>query len=237
MMIARIGMMLILGAVSAIGPVSGAAAQYLTDHDFQDWQTAQLIFEEEEGPLAEALQAATKSPYTHVGIVRITGGGPVVLDTKPALWENFVEEFIANGVGGHYAVYEVRGLSGDAIFTPARMANDYLNAPDDPYLRPGGPELSGAELVQLVYRSVGYELGRSVRFEDLDIERPEFRRWFETVWRDHPDCTARSLDRKACRALVGRQMVLTPASIAADPKVICVWSNFAADKGRCPGPR
>lgn len=237
MTINRIRALLVAGCSLLLAVSGNACARDLTGSDFQDWDNAQLIFAEGDSPLDNAVMAATHSPYAHVGIVRLTGGGPVVLDTRPYLWELFVEDFLDKAASGHYAVYAVRGLSETAAFGPPRIANDYLNTPDDLFLRPDASEMSGAELVKLSYKSAGIDLGGFVPFASLDVDNEAVRDWFAGVWRNHPDCRSRGLGVDACRKLVARQKVITPASIAADPRVVCLWSNFRQDRGRCPGPQ
>uniref|UniRef100_UPI003BAC0FAE hypothetical protein n=1 Tax=Stappia sp. TaxID=1870903 RepID=UPI003BAC0FAE len=227
-----------VAAVLAMLPLGGqGVARDLEANDFHDWGNAQLIFVQGAEPLDRALVQATKSPYTHVGIVRLTGGGPVVLETTPSLWEVFVEDFLDQSADGHYAVYGLRGLSEEDAFTPPRVANDFLEAPDDPYLREGLSEMSGAELVNRSYRSLGLDLGEPVPLGDLAAGSPELRTWLESVWRAHPDCSGQRLDRADCLARLERQKVLTPAAIGAAPGLVCLWSSFPQDRERCPGPR
>ena len=219
-------------------PLGGQGiARDLEASDFHDWRNAQLIFVQGAEPLDRALVQATKSPYSHVGIVRLTGGGPVVLETRPSLWEVFVEDFIDQAVDGHYAVYGVKRLSETDAFTPPRVANDFLETPDDPYLREGMAEMSGAELVSRAYRSLGLELGEPVSLGELAAGSPAIRGWLERVWRGHPDCKGRSPDMADCFGRLQRQQVLTPAAVSEAPGLVCLWSDFPQDKGRCPGPR
>lgn len=237
MTINRIGP-LIAAACSLLPAAYGSAsARDLTGSDFPNWDNGQLIFIEGDTPLEKAITAATHSPYARVGIVRMTGGGPVVLDTREYLWELYVEDFIDESASGRYAVYGVRGLTDGRAFTPPRIANDYLKTPDDPFLLPGTSEMYGAELVNLTYRSVGVELGRFIPLGSLDVDNAAVRDWFSDVWRGHPDCSARGLGMEECWKLVAQQNVITPASIADDPHLVCLWSNFAADRDRCPGPQ
>ncbi|MCB8840155.1 hypothetical protein [Aurantimonas sp. VKM B-3413] len=226
----------ILSLLSWMAPAS-VASQERPVSDFTDWANGQLIFEDDGRAISKALRAATGRPYTHVGMVRITGGGAVALDTNPSLWENFVEEFIAKAVSGRYAVYALRGLSTNAAFTPPRVANGYLNTPDDPYLRPGRSELSGVELARLSFAALGIKLGKTTTFGGLAVKTPAIRDWFHGVWRNHPDCKVRHASETACWDIVRRQSVITPASLAEDPHLVCVWSNFEADRNLCPGPR
>lgn len=205
--------------------------------EFKDWANAQIIFLDDGRPISKALRSATGSPYSHVGMVRMTGGGPVVLDTSPTLWEHFVEEFLSKSIDGRYAVYQLNSLSDPDGFTPPRVANNFLSTPDDPHLRAGETELSGAELVRLGFVELGVELGETTTFNRLAAYSDEVRTWFRSVWQEHPDCKKLFADEEACWDIVRHQQILTPGSLADDPRLTCIWSNFEVDQARCTGPK
>ena len=229
---ARAGLVFLAG-LGVVACRISSIADY-NGNDFTDWNNGQLIFISGDDVLDRAVAAATGAHYTHVGIVRLTGGGAVVLDTRPTLGEPFVEEFLTSAYKGRYAVYAVRGVSGERGFTPPRRANDYLHTPDDPFLRPDKSEMSGAELVNISFKSVGIDLGKPERVFGGKQNNDAVRAWFEEIWTRHPDCRAEALSKTECKAFVARQDIVTPASLAEDPRTVCLWSNFEKDIGRCP---
>ncbi|KZL21332.1 hypothetical protein PsAD2_00623 [Pseudovibrio axinellae] len=225
-----------LGILSSTA-IENALPQDSIAPDFANWSNAQLIFVESTSPLESAVANAMNSPYAHVGILRLTGGGPVVLDTKPSLWEILLETFLNKTQSHRYAIYEVRGLSETNAYIPPRLANEYLHTPNDYFWRSGSSELSGAELVNLTYKAVGFDLGTPIKINEIGIHGKALYEWLKGRWKDHPDCNTPNLSLDDCWQHFKQQKVITPASIAADQRLVCVWSTFPSDRNRCPGPR
>jgi hypothetical protein len=220
--VGRIVQFLCAGMMVASSPSFGA------DGSWDGWRTGDLIFQESVGPQSAAIRLATGSRYTHVGIVRETGGGPHVIEATEAngVFEIPVDDFIARGADGNYAVYRVRGLAPEIAFVPPRTAWDYYNLPYDPFLRFDATAIYSAELVHYAFQKIGIKLGRIERLGVLDIDTPEAASIFLARWQDHPDCRAAGLNQDDCWALVRDQEIVTPASIAEDPKLILMFSTF-----------
>jgi hypothetical protein len=214
--------LLCAGAAMMSGP------SFAADVSWDEWQTGDLVFQESTDQQSAAIRLATGSRYTHVGIVRQTGGGPHVIEATEAggVFEIPVDDFIARGAGQNYAVYRLSKLKPESAFVPPRTAWDYYERPYDPFFRLDPAAIYGGELVYYAFLKIGIKLGRLERLGDLDIDTPESRATFLARWKDHPDCRAAKLDRDGCWTLIQSQEVVTPASIAEDPKLHLVFSTF-----------
>jgi len=186
-----------------------------------------LIFQEREGPEADALRAATGSRYTAVGIIQHTGGGPYVMESTPesGVTVTHIDEFVQRGVGRRYAIYEVEGISAppDWYHPFVERYYDFIDLPFDPHYTSDASAMYGAELVYRIAHAEGIKIGRFQRLGDL-FDNPAGRTFFLSRWRDHPKCAA--LDERECWKLMQEQKVITPASIAASSNLKLVVSTF-----------
>ncbi|RDE08324.1 YiiX/YebB-like N1pC/P60 family cysteine hydrolase [Pelagibacterium lacus] len=204
----------------------GLAGATAAVEDFSDWRAGDLVFFESRTPQAHAIRVATGSRYTHMGIVDSDGEGFSVLEAGAVVTETPLADFIARGVGGDYAVYRIADLAEKDAAKALEAARTYLGLPYDHFFRLDADAIYCSELPYYAFGVVGTDLGDVERLGDLDIDTPEGREIFLSRWQDHPDCLAEGLDREGCWALVQRQEIITPISIARDPGVALVFSTF-----------
>jgi hypothetical protein len=82
------------------------------------FKNGDLIFIVNPSGQGKAIQLATRSSFTHVGIIFIENGKPMVYHAVEPVSKNSLEEFIDMSVDGHY---EIRRLKDQALLTPARI--------------------------------------------------------------------------------------------------------------------
>ncbi|WP_321505084.1 YiiX/YebB-like N1pC/P60 family cysteine hydrolase [Breoghania sp.] len=194
-------------------------------------ESGDLVFIETADPLARFLKRATGSRLTHVGLMRDTGGGPYILDATPqdGVFEVAIDEFIERGVGHRYAVYRFNGLKhpGTTNHPAIKTAFDhhYLK-PYDPYFRLEKSAFYDAELIWTTYAEAGARIGKFQRLRDLGGDTSEGRAVFLSDWRHNPLCKSATRGIEACWAQILDQEIITPASIANDPRMTRVYSSF-----------
>lgn len=212
-------------------PARAAETSAETSTSTETWEGFEggdLIFIETSDPVGPVLERATGSRFTHVGIVRRTGGGFAVIEAAPdGVYEIMLEPFLERAIGGNYAVYRYPGLWNGDWYHPAVLeANAYLGYPPDPHFRLDPSAFYGSELVYDSYKAAGVALGKLERIGDLDFDTQEGRALLLSGWAERPDCKARHLDEAACWSLIMDQKIVTPASIARDPRLDMVFSTF-----------
>ncbi len=74
-------------------------------------QAGDLIFQTSRSAQSEAIQRATHSRWSHVGVITIRGGQRFVLEAVATVRETPLDAWIARGVGRHYVV---KRLAADA---------------------------------------------------------------------------------------------------------------------------
>lgn len=184
-----------------------------------------LIFQETAGRQSAAVLAATGSRYTHMGIVRLRGGKPVIVEAIGPVQETPLEEWIARGQGNRYALYRVRDLPAEAAARMFQAAERYYGRPYDILFRPEDDAIYCSELPHLAFAAAGIELGRAQPLRDLNIGDGAVTALIERRWRKHPDCQG-AASVADCVQVIQDQPIVTPASIAEDTDVELVYSDF-----------
>src|SRR2546425_6248084 len=75
-------------------------------------QDGDIIFQTSRSPQSLAIQRATHSPYSHMGIILYRSGRPFVFEAIATVRYTPLVEWIDRGSGGHYVVKRLRGGAG-----------------------------------------------------------------------------------------------------------------------------
>ncbi|MCL4065843.1 hypothetical protein M3484_04600 [Pseudomonas sp. GX19020] len=193
---------------------------------FTDWRNGDLIFHDSNSSQSAAIRLATGSPYTHMGIVRVSTGEITVIEAGRTVTETPLAAFIARGTGEDYAVYRLRDLSKSDAGRALEAAMAFAGRPYDIFFRLDPDALYCSELPFHAFGNVGISLGQVQQFGELSINTPEGRALFLDRWQEHPDCRAQGVNREGCWNLLRGQEVVTPVSIARDPLVEQIYSGF-----------
>lgn len=192
--------------------------------EFDDFRQGDLIFQETTGRQSIAVKAATGSDYTHMGIVRITGGGPVVIEAGRTVTETPLEDFVARGSGKRFAIYRLSGLSEANAHRVIEEAYKDMDKPYDLYFRMDADSIYCSELPYRAFKAAGLPIGKVEKVGDLNISVAAAVALIDRRWQQHPDCKGGS--KEACVAKLNDQYIVTPISIARDAKLERVFSNF-----------
>ncbi len=145
-------------------------------------QEGDLVFETSSSRQSGAIQWATRSPWSHVGIVERSGREVAVIEalgkvsrTPWAAWARRARR------GGPYLVLRPRGLTAEQRRAAVAEARRFLGRPYDPRFGWGDDRIYCSELVVKAYeRGAGVSFGRRERLGDLrltGIERAMEKRW------------------------------------------------------------
>lgn len=180
-------------------------------------RTGDLVFQTSRSSQSRAVQEATGSRWSHVGIVEVASDGVFVLEAEGTVARTPWARFVRRGADGVLAL-RPRALGPDAAARVAAEARRHLGKPYDPLFGWGDDRFYCSELVRKAFaRGAGLELGRMERLGDLRVEG--LRAEIERRWGSVP---------------AGLEVV-TPASLAADPRLEEVWRSRAAVRpGRAP---
>jgi hypothetical protein len=119
--------------------------------------------------LTRLIEGATKSPFSHCGIVALDRGRWVVIEAIGPVVETPLETWIRRGRGRRIWAYRLQAAQEGVIPAFVSAARSYLGRPYDLRYRMDDAAIYCSELVYKSYRSAcGESLGQMVKLGDLD---------------------------------------------------------------------
>lgn len=156
-----------LAALSSLSLAASAAP---------DVQTGDLVFQQSLSAQSLAIQQATHSPYSHMGMIVTRQGRPYVLEAAAQVSYTPLDQWAARGERGHYVVKRLRDAS---RLTPAareRLAAAgaaYAGRPYDLVFAWSDDKIYCSELVWKIYqRTLGVEIGALAPLKRFDLSSP-----------------------------------------------------------------
>lgn len=105
-------------SLSFLLAVALLAGSFTLNHE-PGYKNGDLIFIVNPSGQGKAIQLATKSKFTHIGIIFIENGQPVVYHAVEPVSKSTLEEFTGMSADGHY---EIRRLKDQSLLTPTAVA-------------------------------------------------------------------------------------------------------------------
>jgi len=157
----------LLPCVLALWPLWATAAEY---------ETGDLIFQQSRSSQSLAIQQATRSRYSHMGMIVLRGGAPFVLEAADKVRYRPLAEWIARGENGHFVVKrlrEDRALDAAAQEQLVAVAEGFLGKPYDLLFAWSDEAIYCSELVWKIYqRGLKIEIGALQRLREFDLQSP-----------------------------------------------------------------
>ena len=125
----------------------------------------------------KAIELATRSPYSHMGIVFVKGAAVYVLEAVGPVKYTPFADWIAQGDGGHYVVRRLRDaerlLTRDAVRKLKKAAKPFVGKPYDHYFGWSDKRIYCSELAWKIYRNaLGIEIGKPAKLREFDLGHP-----------------------------------------------------------------
>ncbi len=158
-----------------------AAEGELALADLDRMRPGDIIFHTSRSAQSKAIQLATNSPYSHIGLVESGPEGLLVLEAVQPVKRTPVREWIARGLGGHFVVKRLKRAR--EVLTP--RATERLRAAGarfvgknyDAAFSWSDDRIYCSELVYKVYQdALGIEIGRVQKLRDFDLSDPVVKR-------------------------------------------------------------
>jgi len=144
--------------------------------DVAELHNGDLIFQTSTSAQSQAIQLATKSKYSHCGIIYKDGADYFVFEAVQPVKRTPLEDWIARGEDGHYVV---KRLKDDSVLTPAALQKmkaqgEALAGKDyDLYFEWSDDRIYCSELIWKVYKEgAGVEIGKLQQLKDFDLSHP-----------------------------------------------------------------
>jgi hypothetical protein len=152
-----------------------------------------VIFQTSRSSQSEAIQRATHSPYSHMGIIFVRAGQPYVLEASATVRYTPLNEWIARGKDSKYVLKRLRTPLTDAQVGKLRQAaTQFEGRAYDLTFEWSDSKIYCSELVWKIYdRALRVQLGKLQRLREFDLSDPAVRtkmkeRYGEKVPLDSP---------------------------------------------------
>lgn len=153
-----------------------APGHFFAQNNKGQLRNGDLIFIVNPGGQGKAIQLATHSKYTHIGIIFIENGQPVVYHAVEPVSKNTLEEFIKMSADGSY---EIKRLKDQSLLTAANLkamlkqANQQLGIHYDIYFGWDDSRLYCSEFVWKLYKqNLHIDLGQLKTLKEFDLNNP-----------------------------------------------------------------
>lgn len=140
-------------------------------------QDGDIIFQTSLSAQSQAIQKATRSPYSHMGVILYKDGKPFVFEAVATVRYTPLAKWIARGKDGHFVVKRLS--KAQPVFTPANLdrlhavARTFEGKSYDLTFEWSDQRIYCSELVWKLYqRAIGIEIGQQQRLRDFKLDEP-----------------------------------------------------------------
>ncbi len=133
-----------------------------------------IVFQTSRSAQSQAIQLATHSPYSHMGLIVLRDGQPFVLEAVAHVQLTPLRVWVARGEGGRYVVKRLRDetvlKNPMSLSALSKVALSFAGRPYDPYFEWSDDRFYCSELVWKAYeRALGVQLGQLARLGSFDL--------------------------------------------------------------------
>ena len=149
---------------------------YACSEEYQA-QNGDIIFQISRSSQSVAIQRATRSKYSHMGIVYIKNGKPFVFEAIEPVKLTPLGDWVARGDGKHYVVKRLSNaketLTLEALDRMLKVGKTFEGRHYDLYFEWSDDRVYCSELVWKVYkRALDLELGELQTMQEFDLSDP-----------------------------------------------------------------
>ena len=136
-----------------------------------------IIFHTSRSAQSAAIQRATHSPYSHMGVVLHRDGKPFVFEAIATVRYTPLADWVARGDSGRFIVRRLKHAPSPAELRKLRAAASvYEGKPYDLYFEWSDARIYCSELVWKMYReALGIEIGALQKLREFDLSDPAVR--------------------------------------------------------------
>lgn len=141
------------------------------------FKSGDLIFQSSNAGQGKAIQLATKSPYSHVGIIFEHDNGLFVIEAVQPVKITPLQSFINRTANKKYVVKRLKNaddiLTAEKVIEMKNWANEYLGKDYDLFFEWSNERIYCSELVWKMYHeNTGIEIGELQTLQSFDLSNP-----------------------------------------------------------------
>ncbi|OTQ58896.1 YiiX family permuted papain-like enzyme [Gilliamella sp. A7] len=138
-------------------------------------QDGDIIFQSSQSNQSKAVEQATKSPYSHMGIIFTKNGKPYVFEAASKVVYTPLDKWINRGKNKKYVIKRLkdRTLSAKEITNLKQVAHTFENKPYDIWFGWDDNYIYCSELVWKIYnRALKLKIGQLQTIKDFNLSSP-----------------------------------------------------------------
>ncbi|HSS76750.1 MAG TPA: YiiX family permuted papain-like enzyme [Thermoanaerobaculia bacterium] len=153
-------------------------------------QDGDIIFQTSRSSQSVAVQRATGSPFSHMGLILFQHGKPYVFEAIARVQYTPLDRWIARGIGGHFVVKRLknaaRALDAQAVQKLRAATVQFQGRPYDLTFEWSDDRVYCSELVWKLYdRALGVRIGELQHIKDFNLKDPSVRAKLRERYGDH----------------------------------------------------
>ena len=156
---------------SQLGNAKNEAKTLLVQDDIQE---GDLIFQTSLSAQSKAIQLATKSKYSHCGLIYKEGNDFVVFEAVQPVKKTLLDKWIARGEDGKYVIKRLKNA--EQVLTPEtlqkmkQVGNEFNGKNYDLTFEWSDDKIYCSELIWKIYqRATGIEIGKLGKLSNFDL--------------------------------------------------------------------
>lgn len=142
--------------------------------NLKDIKEGDIIFQTSKSSQSKAIKIATKSKYSHMGIIYISNGDYFVYEATHIVKLTPLKEWILRGLEANFVVKRLkmrnRYLTEDNLRKMYSKGEEYKGKSYDLFFNWSDEQIYCSELVWKIYNSIGLEIGELQHLEDFDLK-------------------------------------------------------------------
>ena len=183
--------------------------------DSNELREGDLIFQTSLSRQSQAIQLATKSKYSHCGLIYKDGKEYYVFEAVQPIKRTPLDKWIARGKDGKYVIKRLKNA--DQVLTPATIAkmkqigDKFKGKNYDMTFEWSDDKIYCSELIWKIYqRATGLEIGKLEKLSDFDLTN---------------EAVKQKMKERYSNKIPMNEIVISPAAIFGSELLITVRSN------------
>lgn len=181
-------------------------------HREQRLRDGDIIFQTSTSSQSEAIQLATHSKYSHLGIIYEQKGQFFVYEAVQPVTLTPINKWINRGANRHYVVKRLKNseqvLTEPVLIQMKKIGEQFDGKSYDLYFEWSDEKMYCSELVWKIYKqATGIEIGKLERLSDFDLSHPVVRSKIKERYGD---------------AIPTNELVISPAALFESEKLVTV---------------
>jgi hypothetical protein len=182
---------------------------------YGQFQNGDIVFQISSSSQSKAIQLATHSRYSHMGIIYLVKDKIYVYEAVQPVRLTPINEWVESGVNGHYVLKRLRNASKLLSFKVLKKMKDvgrtFKGKDYDSFFGWSDDRIYCSELVWKIYdRAAHIRIGNPKKLKDFDLTSPLVRT---------------SLIKRYGRKVPMNETVISPGDMFTSPGLVTVYSN------------